>query len=258
MSIAAALAIVIACTLVAGAVSVFVHHTVHIELRRKHNEIGTAVFLQLGVIFAVLLAFVFSEVWSQYNDAGEAVEMECSALQGAAVLASALPAPLGAPILAGEQSYIQSVIRDEWPVMFKTRDEDLSVATKLTRVIQETAQMRPATPSDLGTRQQLLSFLEQANTHRSERVFQIGSGVPVLLWCLLIGFGSVLAAFVTMAGVDNGGALVSFSMTFAAAVAAILVLIHMLDYPFEGALALGPEPFIIALKKVALAAGLAP
>jgi hypothetical protein len=110
----------------------------------------------------------------------------------------------------------------------------------------------------MGTRQQLLGFLEEANAHRSERIFQIGSGVPMLLWCLLIGFGIVLAAFVTMAGVDNGGALVSFSMTFAAAVAAILVLIHLLDFPFEGALALGPGPFMMALKKVALIAQSAP
>jgi hypothetical protein len=258
MSIAAALIIVVVCTLMAGAVSLFVHRTVHIELRRKHNEIGTAVFLQLGVIFAVLLAFVFSEVWNQYNDAGMAVEMECSALQGAAVLASALPAALGAPILKAEQSYIQSVIRDEWPMMFKNRGEDLTVATKLTQIIQATARMRPDGAADMGTRQQLLTFLEQADSHRAERIFQIGSGVPSLLWCLLIGFGVVLATFVTMAGVDNGGALVSFSMTFAAAVAAILLLIHLLDYPFEGALALGPEPFIVALKKVALVAGLAP
>jgi hypothetical protein len=258
MGLATALIIVLFCTLLAGAVSVFVHRTVHIELRRKHNEIGTAVFLQLGVIFAVLLAFVFSEVWSQYNNAGEAVEMECSALQGAAVLASALPAQLGAPILAAEQSYIASVIRDEWPMMFENRGEDLTVAAKLTQIIQATARLRPGGPADMGTRQQLLGFLEEANAHRSERIFQIGSGVPMLLWCLLIGFGIVLAAFVTMAGVDNGGALVSFSMTFAAAVAAILVLIHLLDFPFEGALALGPGPFMMALKKVALIAQSAP
>lgn len=238
----------------AGAVSFFVHQTVHIELRRKHNEIGTALFLQLGVIFAVLLAFVFSEVWSQYNDAADAVEMECSALQGAAVLASALPSRFGLPILDAEQSYINGVIHHEWPSMFKHRNEDLTVAAKLTQIIQDTARLRPGNAADLGTRQQLLSFLEQANTHRAEREFQIASGVPTLLWCLLVGFGIVLAAFVTMAGVDNGGALISFAMTFAAAVAAILVLIHLLDYPFEGALALSSQPFLVALEKIAIIA----
>jgi hypothetical protein len=250
MSLFLALTIILACALLAGATGMLVHRHVHVELRRRHNEIGTAVFLQLGVIFAVLLAFVFSEVWSDYNDAANAVEMECSALQGAAILASALPPSKGVPILQAEISYIEGVIHQEWHQMSLSRGEDSDVASRLERLIQSTAQMRPDNVADLGTRQQLLSFLEQADTERATRLFQTASGVPMLLWCLLIGFGTLLAIFVTMAGVENGGALVSFSITFAAAVAAILVLIHLLDYPFEGALALDPQPFVMALNKV--------
>jgi len=250
MSLITALVIVFCCAVLAGAAGFTVHRHVHVELRRRHNEIGTAVFLQLGVIFAVLLAFVFSEVWNQYNDAANAVQAECSALQGAAVLASALPPAEALPILNAEETYIAGVIKKEWPRMRLARDEDSEVAGRLARLIQSVARYKPTDTADLGTRQQLLSFLEQANTERSNRLFQTGSGVPVLLWCLLIGFGTVLAGFVTMAGVENGGALVSFAVTFAAAVAAILVLIHLLDYPFEGALALGPQPFEVAAAKV--------
>ncbi|MCB8883301.1 DUF4239 domain-containing protein [Acidisoma cellulosilytica] len=250
MSLPVALAIVLAAAMLAGVVSLFVHHHVHVELRRRHNEIGTAVFLQLGVIFAVLLAFVFSEVWSDYNNAANAVQLECSALQGAAVLASALPKAEGLPILQTERSYIDGVVHHEWAAMSLTRDEDSAIADRLAKLIQSTAQMRPTDMADLGTRQQLLTFLEQANTERSTRLFQTSSGVPALLWCLLIGFGGVLAVFVTLAGVDHRGALISFSVTFATAVAAILVLIHLLDYPFEGALALGSQPFVAAGVKV--------
>lgn len=250
MSLTFALAIVLACGLLAAALSRLVHRHVHVELRRRHNEIGTAVFLQLGVIFAVLLAFVFSEVWSEYNDAASAIEMEAKALVGAAILASALPSATGLPVLHAETAYIQGIIRDEWPRMRRGRDEDPTVAAKLTRLIQTTARMRPEDAADLGTRAQLLTFLEEAETARSTRLFQSSSGVPVLLWCLLIGFGTVLAVFVSMAGVDNGRALVSFSVTFAKAVAAILVLIHLLDYPFEGALAFSPQPFAVALGKI--------
>ncbi|MCB8874225.1 bestrophin-like domain [Acidisoma silvae] len=250
MSLSVALAIVLAATLLAGIVSLLVHRYVHVELRRRHNEIGTAVFLQLGVIFAVLLAFVFGEVWSDYNNAGNAVQLECSALQGAAVLASALPKAEALPILQAERHYIDGVVHQEWTTMSLSRDEDSAVAERLAKLIQSVAQMKPADMADLGTRQQILTFLEDANTDRSTRLFQTGSGVPVLLWCLLIGFGGILALFVTLAGVDHRIALVSFSITFAVAVAAILVLIHLLDYPFEGALAIGPQPFMVAAAKV--------
>lgn len=250
MTLFIALSIVVAAGFAAAVGSMIVHRTVHVELRRRHNEIGTAVFLQLGVIFAVLLAFVFSEVWSEYNDAASAIEMESKALVGAAILASALPANEGQPVLIAEQAYISGVIRKEWPEMALGRDEEATVSVKLSHLIQETARMRPDNAADLGTRSQLLSFLEQAQMQRSSRLFQLSSGIPVLLWCLLIGFGGVLAIFVALAGVENGGALMSFSVTFATAVAAILVLIHLLDYPFEGALALGPQPFLSALDQI--------
>lgn len=252
MTLFTALSIIVAAGLVAAIGGMVVHRTVHVELRRRHNEIGTAVFLQLGVIFAVLLAFVFSEVWSEYNDAASAVEMESKSLVGAAILASAMPSNQGGPVLQAEKAYISAVVAKEWPEMASGRNEHPEVSVKLSHIIQETARMRPDNLADLGTRAQLLSFLEQAQMQRSSRLFQLASGIPSLLWCLLIGFGAVLAVFVTLAGVENGGALISFSVTFATAVAAILVLIHLLDYPFEGALALSPQPFTVALEQISL------
>jgi hypothetical protein len=59
----------------------------------------------------------------------------------------------------------------------------------------------------------------------------------------------VLAVFVSMAGVESGRALASFSVTFAAAVTAILVLIRLLDY-LEGALALPPGHFVYTLQEI--------
>jgi phosphotransferase system glucose/maltose/N-acetylglucosamine-specific IIC component len=64
MSLTVALAIILVCTLLSGMVSALVHRRVHVDVRRRHQEVGTAIFLQLGVGFAVLLAFVFSKVWS--------------------------------------------------------------------------------------------------------------------------------------------------------------------------------------------------
>jgi len=47
-------------------------------------------FLQLGVVFAVLLAFVFSEAWGEYNEAAQAVDLEVSAMHGVAMISATL------------------------------------------------------------------------------------------------------------------------------------------------------------------------
>jgi hypothetical protein len=40
-----------------------------LDAHRQHHEIGNPVYLQIGVVFAVLLAFVFNEVFGEYNSA---------------------------------------------------------------------------------------------------------------------------------------------------------------------------------------------
>lgn len=250
MSLTIALAIILGCTLLSGMAGALVHRRVRVDVRRRHQEVGTTIFLQLGVIFAVLLAFVFSEVWSDYNAAASSIELECSALEDAGVLASALPPAQAYAVLKAEQIYVDGVIYEEWPLMFSSRSEDVSVDDMLHSAIVTTARLHPADAADLGLRQEILSYLEQAHTQRTIRTFQLGSGVPIFLWALLISFGVVLAVFVTMAGVESGRALVSFSATFAAAVAAILVLIHLLDFPFEGALSLPPGHFLHTLHEI--------
>ena len=41
-----------------------------------------------------------------------------------------------------------------------------------------------------------------------------------------------------------------FACSFTASIAAVLVLVRMLDYPFEGALALGNEDFVKLAEQV--------
>jgi hypothetical protein len=77
---------------------------------RRYHEVGYAVFLQLGVIFAVLLAFVFNNVWSDYNVAAQAIDSECPSLHGIAILSDRLPSPARNAILA-DAAYLTTTSR---------------------------------------------------------------------------------------------------------------------------------------------------
>ena|SRR5215470_4419996 len=74
----------------AALICALLHRMVHHDRFRRYHEVGYAVFLQLGVIFAVLLAFVFNNVWSEYNVASQAVDSECGSLHGIAILSDCL------------------------------------------------------------------------------------------------------------------------------------------------------------------------
>src|ERR1700730_8976688 len=65
--------LVLGSRLVAALICTLLHRIAHHDRFRRSHEVGYAVFLQLGVIFAVLLAFVFNGVWSDYNMAAQAI-----------------------------------------------------------------------------------------------------------------------------------------------------------------------------------------
>jgi len=242
MSYASAVAIVLACALAAGLASLAVFKYSEVESRRRHHEIGAQVFQLTGVMFAVILAFVFDEVWDQYNTAARAISAECGALHGAAMIASALPNGEGRAINLAIRSYVDEVVHVEWATMYNQR-RSIQAAHDIRSIIRAAAMLRLSNPSDIASQQQILALLAEAHAQRETRTFQLDYGMPRPLWIVLIIFSVALTAFVIAAGVEFP-ANVMMSSGIAVAIAMILVLVRMLDYPFEGALALSNGDFI--------------
>lgn len=63
MSYAAAVSTVLIASVFAAFATALIQGYVEIDLRRRQHDVGSVVFLQFGVVFAVLLAFVFREAW---------------------------------------------------------------------------------------------------------------------------------------------------------------------------------------------------
>jgi hypothetical protein len=90
----------------------------------------------------------------------------------------------------------------------------------------------------------------QAHAFRETRAFQAGQGLPVVIWIVLASYALILIVFVLLAGVESIVGHLLFTVAFAVSVALVLVLVRMLDYPFEGALALSNADFIKTLERV--------
>lgn len=254
MSEAAAILSILAAGAGGAALSWLIRRLVRLEVRRRHHDVGSAVFLQLGVIFAVLLAFIFSEVWTEYNTAAAAINGECGALHGATMLAATLPAPAPARIEDAAAAYLREVIGTEWPDMARGVDSRRA-SNAFRRLYQEAARLDPATPTAEAARTEMLSLLAEAHAQRETRLFQMTLGVPLVMWSLLLVFSAVLVVFVAFSAVDSLVPQMAFTALFAGMVAFILVVVRMLDYPFHGALALPSADFQATLAKVLALAG---
>jgi len=208
------------------------------------------VFLQLGVMFAVLLAFVFSEVWAEYNTADNAISGECAALHGAAMVADTLPAPQAHAVNRAILAYVGTVLHTEWPDM-EHRHASPAASDALRDAIHAAGTQHVTTPTDVATLSQVMTLLAQAHLYRETRLFQMNQGLPWAMWLVLTLMASGLIASVLLAGVESRTGHVVFAAGFTGCTVMVLVLVRMLDFPFEGALALANDDFVKVLGQVA-------
>ena len=92
-----------------------VHQFLSIELRRRHNDVAAAIFSVVGVTFAVLLAFVAMLAWDGFNKAKATAYAEAATVLDVYNVAVGLAGPETAAMRDDIVSYLETVIRVEWP-----------------------------------------------------------------------------------------------------------------------------------------------
>ncbi|HEX4742879.1 MAG TPA: hypothetical protein VH353_16245 [Caulobacteraceae bacterium] len=245
-----AVLIIVLSIVIAAVGSFIVSRGVSLERRRNQYAIGSQVFLQLGVMFAVLLAFVFSEVWSEYNTAAMAINGECGALHGAAILANALPQSQGRPVNLKIMTYTRAVVDKEWPQMAAERRGNTEAMQDLRAALDVAGRLNLSRPSDVALQSQIIALLSAAHGYRETRLYQVDKGVPFAMWTVLGLLSLFLIGFIVFAGVEGAALHVIFAGAFAGCTVMVLVLVQLLDFPFEGGLSLGNSDFVRLLQEV--------
>jgi hypothetical protein len=249
MSYIEALFIVVLTAIASAMVTLFIRGALDLDFRRRHYDIGASIYLQLGVVFAVLLAFVFNEVWGEYNLAKQAINGECYALHGAAILAHDLPDRQGLSVEQAILNYANTVKNVEWTAL-EHREESPEALSAFVAILDAAGRLNIARPADSTIQNQILSRLGQAHAYRETRIFQANQGAPIIIWLVLSFYALVLVIFVLLAGVESRIVHLLFTSSFTSSVVLLLILIRMLDYPFEGALALSNSDFIKTIERV--------
>jgi sensor histidine kinase YesM len=240
--------LVLGTGLVAALVCALLHRVVHHDTFRRYHEVGHAVFLQLGVIFAVLLAFVFSNVWSDYDVASQAIDSECASLHGIAILSDRLPSPARNTILDDLHLYLTTVLDREWPDM-QRRNESQAASARF-QSLWQTVETVDTGPRSNQIRGQLLTLLAAAHQSRETRLFQMKQGVPGLIWSVLIIFASELIGCMLIFAAEASISKAILVGVFTSSLTLALLAVHILDFPFESVLQLSSRDFNETLEKV--------
>jgi hypothetical protein len=244
LSILAAVSIVLAVLLSLGGLALFHHFIDKAQLRESHDVSGF-VYAVVGVIYAVLLAFVVVVVWEQFRGADTVAEDEAMHLGNVRQLSKVFPDSISKAITADVNEYAKSVIEREWPAMAERHSDPQTYA--ITKKLWATFYaFRPA-PEEQAYYNESLRELTAFNDARRLRLIGMNGTIPPIMWVLLLGGGFICIAFTYLFATPRPLTQYMITGLLAAMIVVTLFLIAEMDHPYEGGMSLTPDGFEFVL-----------
>ncbi|WP_027341976.1 bestrophin-like domain [Hamadaea tsunoensis] len=230
-------------------------------LRERHDGYVDAigmVFAVVGVLYAIVLAFVVISVWDQMSSARDDSFTEATALVSTYAYAQTQPEPERSQIQALAHDYTVEVINDEWPRMARHETVPLtgwSTLDRLRQAVTRTAPGADASDAAVDAYQAALANVDAVAAARESRAGVAVRGLPVVMWFLLVGGGMLTIAFAYLFDIAGLVPQIIFTVGLTVMVVLLLYAVYQLEYPFARGERLEPDAFRFALARFAQLTG---
>ena len=204
------------------------------ERARAFKAISPGMLPPLAIIFALLLAFLASQVWSDADRASMAVNREASALRAVVLLAAEFPGEPEAGLRELIRRYIQDAATQEWPAMAR-RNATLTIAPpRLTEAPRLILSLDSQSPGQVIAQREMVVSLENALEARRQRIILSESSINWVKWTVLLVQAGLTLITIALIHSDNRAANRIIMTIFATGVGVAVVLLESHSRPFTG------------------------
>lgn len=217
---------------------IVVRHFVKIDRLRINNEVAGFKFATVGVLYAVLLAFVVIVVWEKFNQADTDVAQEAAASATVYRLSRGLDDEHGAAIRDALSRYLDAAIKQDWPAM--EHGKVSRAGSEAMGALYQAVLKFHVQPAENVVLAELLRQVDAISQARRARVVAANGAVPDILWATLIGGAILTVCFTFFFGVENLRAQSLMTGALALLTFAGLLTIVAIDQPFGGGVRVPP------------------
>jgi len=242
---------IVGISVVLAVVGLIVFHvTVPHPVRRAHNEVAGFTIAVIGVIYAVLLAFIAVAVWEDFGRADALVQTEANLVGNLYRDTVGIPEPLSSELRHDLFVYAETVVQNEWPALAAGKIDDTAGWQLLDKFHLSLAQFHSQDPGKSVIEGEMIRSLNALYDARRGRFHVAGEGLPPILWWNLIAGAGLTILFSYLFGVPNFPMHAAMVSMLAASIALVLTLIILLDNPFRGQNHVSATPFEHLVKTV--------
>ena len=220
-----------------------VHRLLPQGIRSAHNDISGFILGIVGVIYAVLLAFIAVAVWQNFGQADKLVQTEASLVGDLYQDTAAFPDPTASDLRHYLYVYAGIVEQDEWPSMATGHPEEAAGWQLLNRFHAELIQFHTQDNAVAVMQADMVRTLNLLYDARRGRFHEATANLPAIIWWNLIIGAVILMIFTYLFGVPRLLMHVAMVSLLGALISLVLVLIVLLNNPFRGDNRVSVEPF---------------
>ncbi|HMQ69443.1 MAG TPA: DUF4239 domain-containing protein [Ignavibacteria bacterium] len=245
---------ILAAVIISSSVSfialLFIRKKVDWESFKENHEVGGFLFNALGLIYAVLIAFVVYASWQEYNTAQEICDKEANLMLDLYLNVDGLPEQYRTQIKENVILYLRKVIDDDWPLL----DEDKR--NPETRQILLDIWKIYVNMDSLDTEKEKIFYtvsvsrLDEITEYSRLRILSGQNHIPVVIWTVILIGAFTSVGFSLFFGTRNVKVQAAMTSLFALTNAIIIVLILNLDHPYTGDIKIRPDPFEEVLENI--------
>jgi hypothetical protein len=219
-----------------------VRRYVTLERLTSNNEIAGFKFATVGVLYAVLLAFVIIVVWQKYSDAEATVAQEAGAAATVYRLSAGLDDRPGAVLRGALTNYLKFAIDEDWPAMGRgTPGASRSARGALDAIYTALFSLDSTVRSDAAVAAEILHQLDVLTQARRARLVAAEGSVPGVIWLVLFGGAVVTIVFTFFFGTRNLRAQTMMTGLLAILIFSELLIVVAIDRPFTGTVKVEPN-----------------
>jgi Protein of unknown function (DUF4239) len=144
--------------------------------------VSPSVLPPLGIIFALLVAFLVAQAWGDADRANAAVNQEASALRAVVLLSESFPGEARSFLRDRIQQHIQEARTQEWPAMARRGVTLTMIPNSLDQALQTTLALTADSPGQMIAQRNIVAALENALDARRQRILLSQSAVNWVKW----------------------------------------------------------------------------
>jgi hypothetical protein len=214
-----------------------------VETLKHHHDITGPLFGTIGVIYAVLMAFLVVVAWQNYDEACNDVVKEANYYADMYRDTVAFSEPFKSTIRENLSKYVNAIVKEEWPLLASGQSSQ-NVKQLWDNIWDMYGSYQPKNDTEKIFFQETVGRLNDAGEMRRERLMNAKQGLHPVLWFILIMGGIITIVFTAFFGSEHLKTQIIMSVLFALLIALVLFTILALDYPFTGDVAVTPQAFI--------------